>query len=245
MISHATERRAGTRVLFLDDSGKPSALDGSKAVVVGGFSIPSADVLVLSRRIAGAKARFYPRRGDPGKWEVKATRTITPNPWRRSKNRRFLAEAKRILSQFDCTVYTASIDKRRLKHPMTLDTTAPLQVQALVEHFSVECAAHSETGLIVSDWSNHSLDAHISQCVASFVISRRLPVHPCVYYASSLGSHAIQVADLIAGIRRRVLEGDTNLGSLDGALAVIGTLPRSTAATTHQGRPYTNRITLI
>lgn len=213
--------------------------------MTGGFSIPAADVPVLSRRIAGAKARFYPGRGDPGKWEVKASRTIGPNPWRRSKNRRFVAEARRSLGNFDCTVYTASIDKRRLYHPMTLATTAPLQLQALVEHFSVECAEHSETGLIVSDWSNHSLDAHTSQCVASFVISRGLPVHPCVYYASSLGSHAIQVADLIAGIRRRVLEGDTNLGTLDDGLAAIRTLPRSTATPTHEGRPYTNRITLI
>lgn len=237
--------QAGTRVLFLDDSGKPSERDTSKAVVVGGFSIPATDVPVLSRRIAGAKARFYPGRGDPGKWEAKATRTVAPNPWRRSKNRRFLAEARRILGNFDCTVYTASIDKRRLKHPMTLATTAPLQFQALVEHFSVECMEHSETGLIVSDWSNHGLDAHISQSVAGFVISQGLPLHPCVYYASSLGSHAIQVADLIAGIRRRVLEGDTNLGTLDRALADIRTLPQSTAAASHEGRPYINRITLI
>ena len=30
-----------TRVLFLDDSGKPSPLDTTKAVVIAGFSIPS------------------------------------------------------------------------------------------------------------------------------------------------------------------------------------------------------------
>lgn len=237
--------RAGTRVLFLDDSGKPSMRDTSKAVVVGGFSIPSADVLVLSRRIAGAKSRFYPDRGDPGKWEVKASRTITPNPWRRSKNRAFLAEAKRILGQFDCTIYTASIDKRQLKHPMTLDTTAPLQLQVLVEHFSVECTEHNETGLIVSDWSHHSLDAHTSQCVASFVVSRGLPIHPCVYYASSQGSHAIQLADLIAGVRRRAIEGDTNLMPLDNSLATIRALPQDIRVATHARRPYTNQISLI
>ncbi len=41
---------------------------------------------------------------------------------------------KRIVGQFDCTVYTASIRKRRMYHPMALDTTAPLQLQALVAH---------------------------------------------------------------------------------------------------------------
>ncbi len=245
MNINSSTHRAGTRVLFLDDSGKPSMRDTSKAVVVGGFSIPSADVLVLSRRIAGAKSRFYPDRGDPGKWEVKASRTITPNPWRRSKNRAFLAEARRILGNFDCTVYTASIDKRSLYHPMTLDTTAPLQLQALVEHFSVECSERNETGIIVSDWSNHSLDTHTSQCVASFVITRALPVHPCVYYASSQSSHAIQVADLVAGVRRRAIEGDANLRALDNSLATIRALPQDKGVATHARRPYTNKISLI
>ena len=93
---------------------------------------------------------------------------------------------------------------------MTLETTTPLQFQALVEHFAVECSQHDETGVIVSDWSNHSLDAHASVCVATFVISRRLPLRPSVYYANSRSSHAIQVADLVSGIRRRAQEGDTN-----------------------------------
>ncbi len=128
---------------------------------------------------------------------------------------------------------------------MALDTTAPLQLQALVEHFSVECAEHDETGLIVSDWSSHSLDAHTSQCVASFVISRGLPVHPCVYYASSQGSHMIQVADLVAGIRRRTIEGDTNLKALDNSLTTMRTLPQDTNAATYARRPYTNKITVI
>ena len=119
-----------TRILFLDDSGKPSAADTSKAVVIGGFSIPSQNVRSLDRRIAGAKARFYPGRGDPGKWELKAQRTINPNPWNRSKNRNFVKEVLRILGQLDATVYTVTIDKRRLHHEMTLDTTTPLQLQA-------------------------------------------------------------------------------------------------------------------
>ena len=127
---------------------------------------------------------------------------------------------------------------------MTLDTTTPLQLQALVEHFAVECVKHNETGMIVSDWSNHSLDAHASVCVATFVISRRLPLHPSVYYANSRTSHAIQVADLVSGIRRRAEEGDTNLHQVDADLAAIRTLSRSVPAT-HTGRAYTNRIQLI
>ena len=235
---------SSSRVLFLDDSGKPAARDSTKAVVIGGFSIPSENVPTLSRRVAGAKSRFYPNRGDPANWELKSGRTLVPNEWKRSKNRQFLDEAMRILSDLDCTVYTVSIDKRRLIHSMELRTTVPLQIQGLVEHFSVECTTQHETGLIVSDWSNHGLDAHASQSVGSFVISRRLPLHPTVYYANSLNSHPIQVADLIAAVRRRAIEGDTNLQPLDDQLAAI-TGSHRVAATTHTGRPYANRIVLI
>ena len=231
-------------MLFLDDSGKPSAADTSRAVVIGGFSIPSQNVRALDRRVAGAKARFYQGRGDPGRWEIKARRTINPNPWNRSKNRNFVKEVLHILRQLNTTVYAATIDKRRLHHDMTLETTTPLQLQALVEHFAVECNARDQTSMIVSDWSNHSLDAHASACVATFVISRRLPLHPSVYYANSRTSHAIQVADLVSGIRRRAQEGDTNLQQIDADLAAIRTLPR-TAPKTHTGRTYTNLIRLI
>ncbi len=142
-------------------------------------------------------------------------------------------------------MYTVSIDKRRLNHHMTLERTMPLQLQVLVEHFSVECRARSESGLIVSDWSNHALDAHASKCIATFAISRNLPVHPGIYYASSKSSHAIQTADLIAGIRRRALEGDSNLQSVDDGLAAIYALSSSSPGRTHAGRAYKNRIPLI
>lgn len=244
-MNTAAHPARGTRLLYLDDSGKPSPLDATKAVVIGGFSIPSESVRALDRMVAGAKSRFYPGRGNPDEWELKAKRTITPDPWKRSKNRHFVTEVMRILSQLDCTVYTVSINKRRLHHHMTLDRTMPLQLQVLVEHFSVECRVHRETGLIVSDWSNHALDAHASKCVATFAISRGLPIHPSVYYANSKISHAIQTADLIAGIRRRALEGDANLQPIDNSLTAIRTLPQSSHARTHAGRPYRNRIPLI
>ena len=59
-VSQRTPVPRATRVLFLDDSGKPSRADGTKAVVIGGFSIPSENVPSLSRKIAGAKSRFFP-----------------------------------------------------------------------------------------------------------------------------------------------------------------------------------------
>ncbi len=236
---------SGTTVLFLDDSGKPALVDPSKAVVIGGFAIPSASVPALSHRIGGAKSRFYPHLGDPGTWEVKATSAIRPYALKRSKKRQFLSEVVRILSEFDCTVYAVSINKSRMHHAMTLRTTMPLQLRALVEHFAVECHARNETGIIVSDWSSHDLDAHASKYVASFVTARRLPLHPGVYYADSLSSHAIQVADLIAGARRRVIEGDRNLQQFDAELGAIRALPVDAQRVTHTGRPYTNRISLF
>ena len=114
-----------------------------------------------------------------------------------------------------------------------------------LESLGYECAHHGETGLIVSDWSGYGLDTHVSQCVASFVLSRRLPLHPSVYYASSLTTQAIQVADLVAGIRRRVVEGDQRLGALSARLAAVRALPTNINATTHSGRPYTNEIDLF
>ena len=233
------------RVLFVDDSGKPAARDSTRAVVIGGFSVGVDDVPVLSRRIVGAKGRFFPGRGHPTEWEIKAKRTIPPNPWKRRKNRDFVAELVRILGQLDCTVYTASIDKARMHHQMGLRTTMPLLLQGLVEHFAVECAYRNETGLVVSDWSSHNLDAHASGCVASFVASRRLPLHPSVYYANSLTTQAIQVADLVAGITRRVVEGDTRFHTVGQDLANVRTLADGTAATTHTGRSYTNWVSLF
>ena len=97
----------------------------------------------------------------------------------------------------------------------------PLQFQALVQHFAVECAHHHESGLIVMDRSNDSLDAHVSNCVASYVTSHRLPLHPTIYYADSTTSHAIQISDLISGSHRRAIEGDSNMHDLDRTLAAI------------------------
>jgi len=234
-----------TRVLFLDDSGKPDAKHPSGAVVIAGFALPSASVPTLSRRVLGAKSKHFTTRGHPASWEVKSASLIKPNPWKRRKNRDFAAELVRIVGGLAGTFYSVSIEKALMNHPMTLAQTMPLQLQALVEHFAVECAHHGETGMIVADWSSHHADNHASACVASFVASRRLQIHPSVYYASSLTTEAIQVADLVAGIRRRVIEGDANLGALDRSISGTRTLPSATNLRTHKGRAYANQIRLF
>ena len=231
-----------TRVLFVDDSGKPSQNDGTHVMVIGGFSISSHDVSTFSRRVAGAKSRFFPQRGNPGTWELKARETIRPKRLRRSKNRNFLTEMCRILQALDCTIYSASIDKSRMHHRMGLQTTTPLQMEALLEHFAVECQALKATGIVVSDWSRHHLDAHASQCVATYTISNSLPIHPTLYFANSSSSHAIQVSDLIAGIRRRELEGDRAIASVANQVAAVNAGRSMGARRTHKGRRFTNQI---
>ncbi len=178
-----------TRILYIDDSGKPERQHASKAVALAGFAINAEDYPTLSRRILGAKGAFYPGRGVPQKWEIKSVEIIKPNPWKRAKNRNFCAEVARLLKATSATTYAATIDKVRMKHAMTIATSMPLQLQILAEHFAAECETLGRTGILVSDWSGHQHDQHASQCVASFVASCGLPLHPAVYYGSS---HSIE-----------------------------------------------------
>ena len=236
--------RQPTRFLFLDDSGHPAPNYGSGAVVIGGVSVASGDAPALSRRLLGAKARIFPGRGQPASWEIKAADTIRPNRWNRSKNRALAAEVVRILRGLGCTTYSAVITKAQMKHPMSQHTTMPLQIQCLVEHFAVECNLHGEVGVVVMDRSEQSLDAHTSRCAASYIASEGLPLHPGVYYADSVASQAIQAADLVAGTRRRAVEGDPNLQMLARSLAALRP-PALTGALTHTARPWSNEITLF
>lgn len=231
-----------TRILFLDDSGKPDAAHQSGAVVIAGFAVDSDAYPTLSRRVLGAKRRHFPQRGLPQTWELKSTSIIKPNPWRRAKNRVFVAEVERLLRTSGATVFSATIVKARMNHAMTLATTMPLELQVLVEHFDAECRALGRTGMVVTDWSSHQHDQHASQCVASFAASQKLAIHPCVYYASSHSNEAIQLADLLAGIRRRAAEGDAQLAPIDHQFSMVRA---SAPGPTVKGRAFSNRITLF
>ena len=231
-----------TRILFVDDSGKPDPAHASRAVVIGGLAIDSELYPHFSERLLILKRRFYAARGAPERWELKSA-AIKPNPWKRSKNRHFCGELARLLRVSGATAFTVTIAKARMHHPMTLATTMPLQLQALVEHFDVECKALGKTGIVVADWSSQHHDQHASSCVASFVRSRRLALHPGVYYASSHGNEAVQAADLIAGVRRRVEEGDLTLSRLDAKFAAVRACPSQGLMV--KGRPFNNWVALF
>ncbi len=232
-----------TRILYIDDSGKPEQQHASRAVALAGFAINSEDYGTLARRVLGAKKTFYPGRGLPHRWEIKSHEIIKPNPFKRAKNRRFCDEIVRLLTAMGATTYSATIDKKIMKHPMRLSTSMPLQLQILAEHFAAECNALGRIDLLISDWSGHQHDQHASRCVASFVASCQLPLHPAVYYGSSHSIEGIQVADLIAGIRRRATEGDGKLWDLDDALSRIRAV--QVTARTCKDRAYTNRISVF
>ena len=233
-----------TRMLYLDDSGAISLNHSSGAAVVGGLSISSTKVPRLTRRISGAKAHHFPERGRPSSWELKSTDLLTPKGWRKRRNRSLVLEIVRILGGLDCTVYTASIDKTRMHHSMATKTSLPMQLHRLVEHFAVECAHLKEIGIVVMDRSDNRLDAHASHCVASYVTSKHLPLHPVVHYVDSMTSEPTQAADLISAARRRTIEGTSGMHVLNTQLANLR--PQGlTAKRTHTRRPWTNQIVVI
>lgn len=233
-----------TRMLYLDDSGAISLNHSSGAVVIGGLSISSTKVPRLTRRISGAKAHHFPERGRPSSWELKSTELLTPRGWRNRRNRALVLEVTRILGGLDCTVYTASIHKAKMHHSMATKTSLPMQMQRLVEHFAVECTHRKEIGIVVMDRSNDRLDAHVSHCVASYVTSKNLPLHPVVHYVDSMTSEPTQAADLISAARRRTIEGTSGVHVLNAQLANLRT-QGLTAKRTHTNRPWTNQIAVI
>jgi hypothetical protein len=233
-----------TRVLFVDDSGKPDASHQSQYLTIRGISIPSNEVSTFTRRVQAAKGHFYKKRGRPSDWECKSGDILKPNPWKRAYNRNFCDEVARIATTVGATVYSVSICKSNMHNPMTLKQTMPLMMQVLAEHFGAECEALRATGLIVSDWSEQYLDEHLSNCVGSYVATQGLPLHPSVYYASSRATVPIQIADLIAGATRMRLEGASHLAALVDGLARVR-LHAPGTFTTHQGRYYENSIKLF
>lgn len=157
----------------------------------------------------------------------------------------FAMEIVRILERLSCTVYTASIDKRRVFHEMEPEAAMLLQLRGLSEHFAVECALNNEIGLLVSDWSGKRLDAMVSRNLARFNSRNELPLHPSVYFSDSVSSQAIQVADLVAGVRRRVLEGDRQIQDLAAAFGEVRSLPQEVELRTHTGKRFSTAIQII
>lgn len=229
-----------SRVLYLDDSGKPDAGHQSKAVVIGGIAIDSDKYATFARRIAGAKAKFFKYRGTPHSWELKSDQLVKKI---NTKKMAFCNEVIQIAGGVNATIFSVSILKANLFAPMDLKTSMPLQLQALADHFAAECGHMGRTGIIVSDWSGPAEDEHASRCVASHVAKYKLPIHPAVYYASSMACEAVQVADLIAGTRRRVIEGDVGLKTLDAGFAAV----QATTAklSTARGRAFSNKVALF
>jgi hypothetical protein len=77
------------RLLYLDDSGKTDPKHNSKFVVYAGISVSDQEWSTLHKRITGAKARFFPKRGGgrPNDWELKSANLLSKNAWKRKKNR--------------------------------------------------------------------------------------------------------------------------------------------------------------
>ena len=101
-----------------------------------------------------------------------------------------------------------------------------------------------EIGLVVMDRSENRLDAHASHCVASYVTSKDLPLHPVVHYVDSMTSEPTQAADLISAVRRRTIEGTPGMHVLNTQLASLRA-KGLTAKRTHTNRPWTNQIIVI
>ncbi len=73
------------------------------------------------------KKAFYPSRGLPQAWEIKSAQVIKPNPWKRSKNRRFCQEVERLVKAMGGTAYAATILKSNMMvgFDLNLSTARP------------------------------------------------------------------------------------------------------------------------
>jgi Protein of unknown function (DUF3800) len=204
------------RLLYLDDSGKTDPNHNSRFVVYAGISVKDTEWTTLHRRITGAKARYFPKRGNPNKWELKSTDFLTRNAWQRRNNRQFCFEVVRILERSGCSVYSAAAEKARAMHQLDETWLVPLMYQRITAKFLDEIDESGDgTGSMVCDWTSYKLDHHISACVGSYAVSRgHTQVIGGVSYASSHSFTTIQIADLIAGAYRIWYEGGTRLNTL-------------------------------
>lgn len=214
------------RILYLDDSGKPHPNHPSKVVAFAGMSVGETQWHDLVRQVSGAKGAFFPKRGKPVDWELKAKDFLTPNAWNRANNRRFCFALTDILRKNGCSVYAAYFEKAASKHPLTEDWVVPLCFQRLAEKFECELSAMQTTGSIVCDWSTHALDRHVSNCVQSHVIAQGMyAMVGGVTYGSSQSLAPIQVSDLVSATFRISEEGGAHLAQLRAALEVLQSNP--------------------
>ena len=209
------------RILYLDDSGKIHPNDPTRFAVLAGFSVDESRWHALSRQIAGAKGKFFPGRG-PHEWEVKSTDFLTSNAWKRKKRRDLCDELMNILRKNDCHTYVVYAEKAKNQRNLSAEALVPLQVQRLLIKFHAELDARDTNGTVVCDWSTYQMDHHVSQCVQSMVVSRKLNrLLGGVTYGSSASLAPLQVCDVIAGTFRKSLEGEAHLADLRRQIEVL------------------------
>lgn len=206
------------RALYLDDSGKVHPNDSTTFAVLGGFSVDLSRWHTLCRQISGAKSRYFPKRG-PHEWEVKSIDFLPENAWSRRSRRELCLELLDILRRNQCHTYVVYLEKSKAVSTPAESTLVPLMVQRLLLKYLAELESQGTSGMVISDWSTHQLDHHISECVQSMVASRQLTkLVGGVTYGSSASLSALQVCDLIASGYRRSLEGAEHLVDLRRAI---------------------------
>lgn len=213
------------RILCLDDSGKTDPKHPSKVVAYAGFTFDEAEWPLLHRRITGAKAAYFPLRagGRPNEWELKSDAFLTPNKWKRKRNREFCYELVRILRRSNCSVYAVTAEKAKAYRPVEETWLPPLMFQRMAAKLIDEVdQTIAGRGMILCDWTSYKLDRHLSNCIGSYAVSRNYQqLIGGVTYGSSRSLTVIQAADLIAGAFRISLEGGDHLGTLIGRLGQL------------------------
>lgn len=225
------------RYLYLDDSGKVDSRHPSKAVVFAGFSVAHDRWHSFVRQVTGAKARFIPKRGHPARWELKGADLLTANAWNRSCNRGLCLEVADILRRNDCRLFYKGFVKDHAPRPLQEAWAVPLCFQGLAREFASELESLDSQGAMICDWSNYSLDQHVSNRVQAYVLRKQLlRISGGVTYGSSLSLATIQVADLLAYALRTAVEGAPHHMEFLARLAALR--PAHSRETRAQGIPF-------
>lgn len=205
------------QILYLDDSGKVHPNDPAKVAAFAGFSVREDRWHKLLRQFSGAKAHFAPLR-KPSEWEVKSDAFLTPDNWQRAKKRRFCFELAAILRRNDCRVHAVTLEKAKANDDLTEEKFVPIMLQRVVGKFHHQVEGGRDTGSVVLDWSTHQMDHHITRCVISMTVVRRMEsLIGGVTYGSSAALPPLQIADIIASTFRRSAEGQPHVADLAAA----------------------------